>query len=102
MVSRNKDYKADGILVVDGLCEALARAETQDEVFVIGGAGLFESALSMADRLYLTFIHKNIPGDTYFPAFDLKNEFTVTEQEKGQGAGPEALPFTFITAERRR
>ena len=40
------------------------------EVFVIGGARLYQEALPLADRLYLTHIRRPYSGDTYFPKVD--------------------------------
>ena len=42
----------------------------QDELFVIGGAEIYALALPVADRLYVTQIHADVDGDTWFPEFD--------------------------------
>lgn len=69
VVSRNPDFKAaEGCVVVASLDEALALDEVKNagEVFVIGGQALNESALPLADKLYLTKIDAEIPGDRHF------------------------------------
>ncbi|HEX7037377.1 MAG TPA: dihydrofolate reductase [Pseudomonadales bacterium] len=72
VVSRNRDYRAEGVVVVGDLAAALAEAEATgaDEAFVIGGAELYRSALERADRLYVTVIDAELEGDTVFPELD--------------------------------
>ncbi len=77
VVSRNPEFKADGVVTVSTLEEAITHAESVnhingvDEVMIIGGAAIYEASLPMADRLYLTHVHANVKGDAYFPEVDL-------------------------------
>ena len=48
----------------------LARAAGETELFVAGGTEIFREALPVADRLYLTRIEEDVPGDAYFPEVD--------------------------------
>ena len=50
---------------------ALELAAGDDEAFVIGGASIYELALPLADRLYVTHVEAEVEGDTYFPAYDV-------------------------------
>ncbi|HZY81772.1 MAG TPA: dihydrofolate reductase [Cyclobacteriaceae bacterium] len=71
----SKHRKIEGVTTVDSLEEALRQAATyknKKEVFVIGGAQIYEQALPIANKLYLTEIDAVIEGDTFFPAFDKK------------------------------
>lgn len=70
VITRNKDFAADGIEVVGSLEEALALVEGEEEVMIIGGAQIFEQSMAIANRLYITFINHRFKGDTYFPAYD--------------------------------
>jgi dihydrofolate reductase len=72
VISRNSDWKAAGVILVSSLDAAVKEAAALDvkEVFVIGGAQIFQSALPLADKLYLTRIHETFEGDTFFPALD--------------------------------
>ena len=65
VISRNKSYKAEGCEVVSSLTEAIENAG-DGEVFIIGGASVYEQALSLADRIYLTNVHADIDGDKFF------------------------------------
>ena len=71
IVTRQRGYAVAGAIVAHSLDEAIAACEGDDEIFVIGGAELIEAALPRADRLYLTTVDADVPGDTYMPAVDL-------------------------------
>jgi dihydrofolate reductase len=66
VITRNQDFKAEGCEVVSSLDEALKAAGQVDEVFVIGGASIYEIALPKADKVYLTKVATDIDGDKYF------------------------------------
>jgi len=104
IVTRNPELKIEGATVCLSLGEAISHCKTQDldEVFVIGGAQIFNEALSQIDKLYLTVIDKDIEGDTYLPEIDLENEFQVTSTEEHSNGGPEKLSYSFIVAEKRK
>ena|SRR5687767_5400701 len=70
IVTRRPDYAVPGAIVANSLESALAACGDDEEVFVIGGAELFSAALPRADRIYLTVVDAEVPGDTYMPEFD--------------------------------
>ena len=70
VISRNPDFRPQGVTVVPSLAEALALGATEREVFVIGGGEIYRQAMPQADRIYLTVIHARVEGDTWFPAFE--------------------------------
>ena len=68
IVTRNLDFTAEGCTVLHDISEIKTFADKSDkEVFVIGGAEIFKEILPFTDRLYITEIHENFEGDTYFP-----------------------------------
>ena len=73
VVTRQRGYRAPGALVVHSLDEAIAVCGGDSEAFVIGGAELYRAALPLADRIYLTTVEAEIPGDTYMPEFELSD-----------------------------
>ena len=98
IVTRNRNYLAAGCTVVHDLPSALNSCpQDESEVFICGGGQLYHEALSLADRIYLTVIPKEIPGDTYFPDIP-STEFRVKESKTIQGAEP----YSFHIYERRR
>jgi dihydrofolate reductase len=101
IVTSQKDYAADDARVVGSLHEALelARAAGEQEAFVIGGERLFAEALPIADRLYLTRVHAEPEGDTYFPPFDA-DEWRVAAREEHGIDARHVHAFTILTLER--
>jgi len=98
IVTRQTDYRADGCIVVHDLPSAIKCCpEDEDEAFVCGGGQLYHEALPLADRIYLTVIPREIPGDTYFPDISL-TEFRVRQSESIMAAGVE--PYNFFIYER--
>jgi dihydrofolate reductase len=69
VVTRNKDWHAEGTQVVQSIDQAITLAAQTDakEIFIIGGAEIFRSALPSADRIYLTLVRGNFDGDAFFP-----------------------------------
>jgi dihydrofolate reductase len=67
IITRQEDYKQEGCIVVHSLEEALEAVKDQEKVFIIGGGTIYEQALDKADELYLTLVHKEFDGDTFFP-----------------------------------
>jgi len=72
VVTRQKNYSAPGALIADSFDTAIVACGNDKEIFVIGGAQLFDVALSRADRIYLTLVDAEVAGDTRMPEFDLK------------------------------
>ena len=71
VVTRNRNYRAEGATVVHSVDEALTAAADADEIMIGGGAQLYEALLPQASRLYLTLVDSAFEGDTYFPELDM-------------------------------
>ncbi|GCC51933.1 dihydrofolate reductase [Chryseotalea sanaruensis] len=101
VVTRQKDFKAEGCHVVHSLEDALAFAKQQHEteVFVIGGAEIYKQALPHADLLYLTEIDANIEGDTYFPSVD-HSKFKEQSRVAHAADAKHAFAFDFVLYKR--
>jgi|TARA_B100001741_G_scaffold298669_1_gene284406 dihydrofolate reductase len=70
IITKNKNYKADGAQIVHSFDDAINKCEPNKDIFIIGGAKIYELALDCCDYLLLTLIHKNLTGDTHFPNYD--------------------------------
>ncbi len=84
VVTRNREYRAEGTVSCFSLQEALewaSRAPGSEEVCVIGGSEIFQQAMPIADRIYLTVVRWPFEGDAYFPPFE-ENLFTEVSQEQ--------------------
>lgn len=100
VVSRNAAFSAAGCETAASLEAAIAAcAGTADEIFVIGGAQIYAEALPLAERLYLTEIGAEFPGDARFPAFD-RDAWRETSRERHSGGN--GIGFDFAVYERAR
>jgi dihydrofolate reductase len=98
VVTRREGYAPPGVLVARSIEEALSRAEG-DEVFVAGGEDVFRQTLDRADRLYLTRIGQDFPGDTFFPELD-ESAWRLVEQEDHAATEETPLAYSFEVWER--
>nr|AIA15939.1 Dihydrofolate reductase [uncultured bacterium] len=80
IITRSKDFVAEGCMVVNSLEEAIRVSENDNEAFVFGGGEIFKQALAFTHRIYLTKIHTVIDGDTFFPELD-PNEWLEVSNE---------------------
>ncbi len=88
-----------GCEVVNSLQEALALCKTEEEVFIVGGAEIYRQAIPITNKIYLTIVHQNFEGDTYFPEIE-ENIWVETEREDYQPDEKNKLAYSFITLER--
>lgn len=74
VVTRNEQYEAPGATVLGSLEAALAVAQEagETEAFIIGGGQIYKEAFAakLVQRLYITLVHADVPGDTHFPMVD--------------------------------
>ncbi len=80
IVTRDPNYQAAGCTIVQSITEALAIAEQagETEVFIAGGATIYQATLALADKIYLTEIKAQIEGDTFFPMISSSEWIEVT------------------------
>jgi dihydrofolate reductase len=94
IVTRNKDYQLEGALIAHSLEASIALCHNDDEVFLIGGAELYQDGLKLADKLYITEVDLTVDGDAFFPEFDV-NLWQESSREAHISA--QGLPFSYIT-----
>ncbi len=119
IITRQPDFKAEGVEVVSSLADALSlRAclsgrqglakqslkiaspgtprNDSSEAFIIGGGEIYAQALPLADRLYVTEVHHNFPeGDVYFPVID-ENIWHETSRVKGAKDEKNIYDYDFV------
>lgn len=83
IITRDKNYTAQGCKVIHTIDEIKNIEENrEDEIFVIGGAEIFNKTLQFADKLYITHIEETFEGDTFFPKIE-ESEWELVSKEKG-------------------
>ena len=107
VMTRAADYERKGVRVVANFAEALkvARAQCEldgkDEIMVAGGAEIYRLALAVATRLYVTTVHAEVEGDTWFPELDW-SLFEEARAESFPADDRHSHSFTISVFNRRR
>ena len=101
IVTRQRDLHIDDCIVVNTIEEALEKCNTQEEVFIIGGAQIFNYTLPAATDLYVTQIHHQFEGDTWFPEISDKDWMEVS-REKIKADEKNKWDYSFIQYTRRK
>ena len=102
VLTRDRTWSRKNVSVVATLEEAvelagkIARADGQDEMFVIGGSSVYAEAMSVATRLYVTLIDGEIEGDVYFPLLDWED---WRESQKTTHLKDESHAYNFVISE---
>lgn len=81
VLSSRAGYAPEGCHVAKTVDEALSVAADADEVMVIGGGHVYAAFLPRASRIYLTRVHANIDGDTFFPLLNEAEWELVSSEE---------------------
>ncbi len=97
IVTRNANYAVEGALIANSLKQAIKMCARDDEIFLIGGAELYQDALKVANKLYVTEIELAVEGDAFFPEIDL-NIWKATARETHQSDN--GLVFHYLTYQR--
>ncbi|TSC84612.1 MAG: dihydrofolate reductase [Parcubacteria group bacterium Gr01-1014_17] len=116
VITRNPDFKharrggvAEGVIVASSLENAigLARSDLESgkrsdlkdpEIFIIGGGEIYQQALPLADKLYLTLVESDAEGDTFFP--DWRNDFTKEVFREERIDPKTGLKYVWVDLER--
>ena len=74
--------------------EATSHCPDGEECFVMGGGMVYRQFLEIADKLYITFVHKEFDADIFFPEIDL-SKWVLKEEEAHVVADKNKLSFTY-------
>ena len=99
VISRQANYEYEGIDVVSSPDAALELAGDADEVMIIGGGKVYEQLLPMTDRIYLTRVHADFDGDTFFPEIRA-DEWRIVASEPWPSDDERPFSISFQTLER--
>lgn len=100
VVSRNRQWPTPpGCEVAHSLEHALELTSSSGEVMIIGGAALYRAALARAQRIYLTEVNADVPGDVHFPPI-APEQWRETERVEHPADDRNAYPLSFVVLER--
>ena len=98
VITRDEKYQPSGVVVTHSLEEALKKAKEieKEEIFIGGGAQIYEQALPLVDKLYLTLIDDEKDGDAYFPPY----LHLFTKKSKEEAHEYNGLKYRFVDLEK--
>lgn len=94
------DHLPSKCIKAESLGEALSMLASEPKIFILGGGEVFRQSLSIANHIYLTLIHANIQGDTYFPEID-NNQWNMISEEFHESDNLNPYDFSFLEFARR-
>jgi len=98
VLTRDQKFHPEGVLVARSPEEALRLAGDAPEIIVFGGAQVFKEFLPMTDRMYLTQVDAEVPGDTYFEMG--KDDWRVVENERHEADDRHKYAFNTYVLDR--
>lgn len=101
--TNNPDFKVENenVKIVHSMLEIQEYIEDKNENFVIGGAMIYNLLMPYVTKLYVTQIHKDFDGDTFFPRID-EEKWKVVERIQGMRDENIHFDYEFITYEKRK
>lgn len=82
ILTHDSDFSSQGIEVAHSLNEVFNLTAEEDEVFVIGGANIYQQFLPFVSRLYVTWIYSEFEADAFFPVIDQSRFRLVSQTDK--------------------
>ncbi len=100
VVTRDPSFSAEDCDVANGIDAAIALCRDDEEVMLIGGANLYQQSFELVTDLYITRIHHEFDGDTWFPDFD-ESKWKIENRENFEAdhCNPHAYSFTKFVRE---
>ena len=96
IITRQKNYLAEGCIVVNSLEDAISISPKNEDVFIIGGAEIYSQSIETADKIELTRVHCEFEADAFFPEFNA-SEWNLVFSEKHTKDEKHKFDFTFET-----
>ncbi len=102
VISRQQDLKIEGVILAHSVEEAILKAKSisRDDIFIVGGAEIYQLSLPLADQILVTQLHDIFEGDAFFPEIS-PAIWEVAEQERGVTDEQNAYQFSYITYARK-
>ena len=95
VITRQHGLQIEGCIVVNNLEEALEYCKGQLEIFIVGGAEIFKWALPLCTDLYVTQIHHQFSGDTWFPEIKT-DEWSILSKEDHNADEKNGWNYSYI------
>ena len=96
IISRQKDYQADGCIIVDSIEKALEICPKDDISFIIGGGEIYSLGLPYSDKIEITRVHHAFEADAYFPEIN-DDEWKIIVSEFNEKDEKHLYDYTYHT-----
>ena len=103
VITRQPEWAAEGVIVAKDIGDAIKKAEATNckEIFVIGGGEIYWQSIGIADRIYLTRVHKDFPdADAYFPDIE-EDQWKLISNEDFDFDAKHAYNYSFQIWEKK-
>ncbi|MCX6260564.1 MAG: dihydrofolate reductase [Bacteroidia bacterium] len=94
------DENIDCSVTAYSIEDALSKCDRDEEVFVIGGGSIYHQFMEVADRLYITHVHRKAPADVWFPKIN-RRKWRVVEEEECISEDEKKIPYSYVIYEKR-
>lgn len=104
VVTRDKNKSFDGAISVNSIEEAIRKSPNDRKIFIIGGSEIYEQSLKYTDTIYMTKVHCEVDGDSYFKSSDELTEcgFILLENIKNYSSDVDEYDYSYIKYKRSR
>lgn len=100
IITRQKEYKPEGCIVVNSLEEAIQSCPKQEDIFIIGGGEIYKQSIVIADKIDITRVHNSFEADTFFPEIEIEKWQLIFEEFHSKDERHD-FDFTFQTYVRK-
>jgi dihydrofolate reductase len=97
VLTDNPSEIIDNAVTAYSLMDAVGKCNADEEIFIIGGGSIYRQFMPMADRLFITHVHKKTEADIYFPEIDPE----IWKVSEKQEFPDHEIPYTYTVYLRR-
>jgi dihydrofolate reductase len=98
VITDNPEETFEGAITSYSIEDSLTKCVPGEDIYIIGGGSIYRQFMPLADRLFITHVHRKAPADIYFPEIDMKI-WEVTEKEEFESGD---IPYTYAIYQRRK
>ena len=100
IITRQKNYKAEGCIIVDSIEKALLVCPKNEDTFIIGGGEIYTLSLPFTDKIEITRVHHSFEADAYFPVLN-EEEWILVQSDFNKKDEKHIYDYTYLTYVRK-
>jgi dihydrofolate reductase len=99
IISKQKNYFPEGASVVDSIEKAIELAKEDNQPFIFGGGEIYKLTLHLVQKIYITKVHANFEGDTFFPELS-SDEWKLVDCQKFEPDDKNKFSYSYLEYDR--